>query len=237
MYTCLDSDEVFFRILCGWKGQFVRKKGMFENERQQMVDRQLIARGIANESLIAAIRQVPRHLFVPKEYWSEAYEDYPVSIGHGQTISQPYVVALMLEMVHPHISKKLLEIGSGSGYLVAVASHLFKEVIGIERIEPLCVQSRKALNDANIKNVRIECADGYEGDPDQTFDAIIVSCSCSHPPKPLIDQLALGGIFVAPVGDSFIQELVIVRREEDGSLTSEYGGGVRFVPMISEHDR
>jgi len=201
-----------------------------------MVERQIIARGVTNKALIAALGQVQRHLFVPKEYWSEAYGDYPVSIGHGQTISQPYVVALMLEMVQPDRSKRLLEIGSGSGYLVAVASHLFKEVVGIERIEPLCIESRNALSEAEIKNVHIKCADGYEGDPGQTFDAIIVSCSCSHPPKPLIDQLAPGGIFVAPVGDSFIQELVIIHREKDGSLKSEIGGGVRFVPMISDRD-
>jgi len=211
---------------------------MFEREREEMVERQIIARGIVNEALIEAMKNVPRHLFVPKEYWDEAYGDYPVSIGHGQTISQPYVVALMLEMVRPERVKRLLEIGSGSGYLVAVAAQLFKEVVGIERIEPLCVQSRKALQEAGIKGARIECSDGYEGDPKKSgrFDAIIVSCSCSHPPQPLIDQLAPSGIFVAPIGDSFIQDLVTISRSEDGSLSSEMYGGVRFVPLISDKE-
>ncbi len=212
---------------------------MFEHEREQMVERQIIARGITNKPLIEAMRKVPRHLFVPKEYLDEAYGDYPVSIGYGQTISQPYVVALMLEMVQPDRSKRLLEIGSGSGYLVAVAAKLFKEVVGIERIEPLCVASRKSLQEANSKGARLECSDGYEGDPNKSgqFDAIIVSCSCSHPPQPLIDQLAPGGIFVAPIGDSFIQDLVTISRAEDGSLSRAIYGGVRFVPLISEKDQ
>jgi len=212
---------------------------MFESERDQMVDLQIIARGIKDEALIEAMRVVSRHIFVPEEYWDEAYEDHPVSIGYGQTISQPYVVALMLEMVQPDTSKRLLEIGSGSGYLVAVAAQLFKEAVGVERIEALCVQSRKALQEVGVKTARIECSDGYEGDPRQAgqFDAIIISCSCSHPPQPLLDQLAPGGIFVAPIGDDFIQDLVIIRRAEDGSLSTEMVGGVRFVPLISDREQ
>jgi len=209
---------------------------MFEKDRLEMVDKQIIARGVAHNGIIEAMRRIPRHLFVPEEHRRDAYADHPVHIGHGQTISQPYIVACMLELSEPGPSKRLLEIGSGSGYLVAVAASLFKEVVGIERIEELCTASRAALQATGVTNAHIICADGYEGEEGARFDSIIVSCSCSRPPPPLLEQLSPGGVFVAPVGDVIFQELVVVRRSLQGDLSTEIHGGVRFVPLISPHE-
>jgi protein-L-isoaspartate(D-aspartate) O-methyltransferase len=209
---------------------------MFEKERWLMVEDQIHARGVTNPEVLVAMKDVPRHLFVPDELMEEAYEDHPVHIGFGQTISQPYIVALMLELAEPGPAKKLLEIGSGSGYLVAVASKLFKSVVGVERIEGLCDQSKISLQNAGIKNAQITCKDGYEGlEQMGPYDSIIVSCACPVIPKALIQQLAPLGVLVAPVGDSFFQELIIVRKEPDGRLATFSHCGVRFVPLISPH--
>ena len=200
----------------------------------KMVEKQIAARGVTQEDILSAMRDIPRHEFVPGAHRSEAYEDHPVSIGFGQTISQPYIVALMLQLSEPSIEKRLLEVGSGCGYLLAVASKLFHDVVGIERIEGLCQKSIAALSKLNIQNARVICGDGYEGSaPFLPYGSIIVSCCCSHPPQPLLDQLAPGGVLVVPVGDLFFQELIIVRREADGRYLTTTGGGVRFVPLVS----
>lgn len=210
---------------------------MLEAERRRMVDEQIVARGVSHSEVIAAMLETPRHEFVPGIQRAEAYEDHPLPIGFGQTISQPYIVALMLELSEPSIHKRLLEVGSGCGYLLAVASKLFHDVVGIERIEGLCHNSVATLNKLKIQNAHVVCGDGYEGSAQfQPYGSIIVSCCCSHPPHPLLDQLAPGGVMVAPVGDVFLQELVIIRREEDGRYITTSGGGVRFVPLISPHD-
>jgi protein-L-isoaspartate(D-aspartate) O-methyltransferase len=209
---------------------------MFERERNDMVEEQIRARGVSHKAILEAMKVVPRHLFVPEESCSESYEDHPVQIGFGQTISQPYIVGLMLELVKPEPSKKLLEIGSGSGYLLALASHLFKTVVGIERIEGLCLQSQQSLEAARIEGVHVLCKDGYEGEKlFAPYDAIIVSCGCPIVPKPLLQQLAVGGILVAPVGESLFQELLIMTKKKDGSLVTISYCGVRFVPLISKH--
>jgi len=204
-----------------------------ERERKHMVQSQIIARGITDPKIITAMQKIPRHLFVPEEYQEMAYEDHPVAIGCGQTISQPYIVALMLEAVHPHASHSLLEIGSGSGYLLAIASLLFEQVVGIERVEELYQQSLVSLEKAAVQNVRVLCADGYEG-VEGPFDAIIVSCSCPEPPPFLLEQLKEGGILAAPIGDAIFQELLTFRRVDNQFERSSLGM-VRFVPLISPH--
>lgn len=210
---------------------------MFETQRQRMVDEQIAARGVRDPAVLKAMREVPRHLFVSTSRLDEAYNDYPLPIGYGQTISQPYIVAWMLELAEPSPNKRLLEVGSGCGYLLAVASKIFKEVIGIERVEGLYKDSTEFLKEVGDKNVKVFCGDGYEGLKKLgPYDSIIVSCSCSRPPQPLIEQLAPGGLMVVPVGDVLFQELVTVRKTEDGSLVTRSHGGVRFVPLISLHD-
>jgi protein-L-isoaspartate(D-aspartate) O-methyltransferase len=211
--------------------------GMFETERNRMVEYQIAARGVTHKGLLASMRSVPRHLFVPEQNRDLSYEDRPVSIGFAQTISQPYIVALMIELVEPMKTKKLLEVGSGCGYLLAVASALFKEVVGIECVEGLYTQSVATLKAAGITNSQVVYGDGYEGAKDKgPFDAIIVSCACSRPPSPLLAQLSVGGILAAPVGDSIFQELVTVKRMEDGTFMTASHGAVRFVPLVSPHE-
>jgi len=206
---------------------------MFEQERTQMVELQLEGRAISNREVLQAMEKVPRHLFVDKKLKDQAYEDHPLPIGFGQTISQPYIVAYMLELSVPSPSKRLLEIGSGCGYLVAVASHLFKEVVGIERIEGLVQKSRQYLEKLHVNNTRLLCADGALGDLDEElFDAIIISCAVSDIPQSLLNQLAPNGLLIAPVGQEFFQELVIVEKLDDGSFERSYRGGVRFVPLL-----
>jgi protein-L-isoaspartate(D-aspartate) O-methyltransferase len=209
---------------------------MFESLRSSMADEQILARGIQNRLIAEALRTIPRHEFIQPNYWAEAYEDHPVSIGYGQTISQPYIVAAMLELVQPSKEKRLLEVGSGCGYLLAIASLLFKEVYGIENISELYAASCKNIEKLHLTNVHPMLGDGYEGLSSlPPFDSIIVSCSCPQVPPPLIQQLAPGGILVAPVGDIFLQDLSIVHKQEDGSIKTTSGGGVRFVPLVSLH--
>ena len=209
----------------------------YEHERQLMVDAQIVDRGIKDVHVIQAMRQVPRHLFVPASHVWEAYEDHPVTIGWGQTISQPFIVAWMLELARPGPTKRLLEVGSGCGYLLAVASKMFKEVIGIERIENLYHDSVEHLHALGMDQVKVLCGDGYEGAPQfQPYDAIIISCSCTQIPQPLRSQLAPGGILVAPVGDGLFQELMTVERVDGGEFHMTSYGGVRFVPLISPRE-
>lgn len=210
---------------------------MREAERRSMVEGQILFRGVSHPGVLSAMLRVPRHEFIPKENQDEAYQDHPVPIGFGQTISQPYIVALMLSLAEPSPKKRLLEVGSGCGYLLAVASGLFSEVVGIERIDGLYQNSLSTLKAQKITNVHVLCGDGYEGSARyQPYGSIIVSCSCSHIPQPLLEQLAPGGVLVAPVGNLLTQELVVIRREPDGRYTTSSEGGVRFVPLISPHD-
>jgi protein-L-isoaspartate(D-aspartate) O-methyltransferase len=210
---------------------------MFDLERQRMVDEQIVSRGVTDSAVLQAMREVPRHMFVPKTHINESYEDYPLPIGYGQTISQPYIVALMLELSEPSPTKTLLEVGSGCGYLLAVASKLFKQVVGIERIEGLYQESIALLQNVQAKNVHVICGDGYEGVcAHGPYGSIIVSCSCSRIPQPLLDQLAPGGVLAIPVGDVLFQELLTVRRTEEGKFVTRSHGAVRFVPLISDHD-
>jgi protein-L-isoaspartate(D-aspartate) O-methyltransferase len=205
-------------------------------EREAMVERQLRRRGITNAALLDAFRAVPREAFVGPEIAHLAYGDHPLPIEAGQTISQPYIVALMIEAAGIGPGDKVLEVGSGSGYAAAVISRIAARVIGIERQHELVEASRERLARLGYDNVEIVEGDGTRGCPDHApFDAILAAASGSHVPQSLIDQLAPRGRLVMPVGGSgWVQKLVRVTKAEDGSLQQSDLGGVRFVPLIGE---
>jgi len=201
--------------------------------RLRMVDEQIRARGIKDERVLSAIATVPRHNFVPTSLISRAYDDNPLPIGHDQTISQPYIVALMTEAAHVQPTDRVLEIGTGSGYQAAILSLLAKDVFSIEIVEPLGKAARELLWKLGYHNVEVRIGDGYRGWPEEApFDVIIVTAAPEELPQALIDQLADGGRMVLPVG-SYYQELFILTREGD-SIKKEKLANVRFVPMV--HD-
>jgi len=200
-----------------------------------MVDEQIVARGVKNAAVVAAMRAVPRHEFVPKESWHLAYRDHPIPIGYGQTISQPYIVALMTELADIDKDSKVLEIGTGSGYQAAVLAELAGEVYSIEIIEPLLKRADATLARLGYK-VTAKAGDGYQGWPEKApFDVIILTAAPPKIPKPLIDQLAEGGTLVAPVGVGVQDLLVLTKR--DGSIEERVEAAVRFVPMTGEAQR
>jgi protein-L-isoaspartate(D-aspartate) O-methyltransferase len=205
------------------------------DERAAMVERQIRARGISNRRVLDAMGAIPRHIFIPRPYDSAAYDDNPLPIGEGQTISQPYIVAQMTELLAPEPGDSILEIGSGSGYQTAILAALSRHVTSIERISSVADLARKNLSSIGIQNVRIIVGDGTLGFPaDAPYDGILITAATPSIPQPLIDQLAVGGRLVAPVGSREIQELVSVTRQERGLVRSLHGG-VRFVPLIGEH--
>jgi len=205
------------------------------DERRMMVEQQIEARGIRDKRVLAAMRDVPRHLFIPVPYDRDAYADAPLPIGNGQTISQPYIVALMTALLHPTPTGTVLEIGAGSGYQAAILSALVRKVITIERIEEVAALARANLAAVSADNVEIVLGDGTLGyPPGAPYDGIIVTAATPKIPGPLKEQLAEGGHLVAPVGDRAIQELVVLEKYQD-RFTQELHGGVRFVPLIGEH--
>lgn len=203
--------------------------------RSYMVDSQLMPRGILDPRVLAAMRQVPRHRFIPPSLWDQAYNDYPLPIGGDQTISQPYIVALMTEILELKGPERVLEVGTGSGYQAAVLAELAAEVYSIDRISSLLAQAQKILDSLGYKNLHLKVGDGTLGWPEESpFDAILVTAGSPQVPRPLTEQLALGGRLVIPVGDRFSQTLTLVRRTKDG-LKYEYHGGCRFVRLIGQH--
>lgn len=207
----------------------------WESARERMVATQIAARGVGDEQVLAAMRRVPRHLFVPAEVRGSAYSDYPLPIGHGQTISQPYIVAMMTSLLQIQPDDRLLEIGSGSGYQAAVLGILAREVISIERIPEVAQLARKNLADAGITNVTVVIGDGTLGFPGGApYDGVLITAATPSIPSPLVEQLAEGGRLVAPVGSRDLQELVrLTRKGHD--LTRESFGGVVFVPLLGEY--
>jgi protein-L-isoaspartate(D-aspartate) O-methyltransferase len=208
----------------------------FADLRGQMVRRQIEARGIFDAMILDAFREVPREEFVDEEHRRWAYDDNPLPIEAGQTISQPYIVALMIEAAAIRPGDKVLEVGAGSGYAAAVISRIAERVVAIERHGELAKIARERMARLGYDNVRIIQGDGTRGCADEApFDAILAAASGSHVPKPLVDQLAPGGRLVMPVGDpGFVQELVKVTKRPDGTTSQENLGGVRFVPLIGE---
>ncbi|MGA2120851.1 MAG: protein-L-isoaspartate(D-aspartate) O-methyltransferase [Methanoregula sp.] len=205
------------------------------DERRRMVEQQIQSRGISNPQVLRALREIPRHLFIPTPYNTSAYEDAPLPIGNGQTISQPYIVALMTELLDPRPEDRVLEIGAGSGYQAAILSMLVRYVTTIERIPAVADLARENLAKIGLKNISIIVGDGTRGYPENApYDGIMITAATPEIPKPLIDQLTFGGILVAPVGGREIQELITLTRNENGMVCSSHGG-VRFVPLIGEH--
>ncbi len=205
-------------------------------QRERMVDRQIERRGIENERVLQAMRDVKRHLFVPPDEISQAYEDHPLPIGHGQTISQPYIVALMTASVDPQANDRVLEIGTGSGYQAAVLSKLVKDVYSIEIVEALGHDARERLQNLGYDNVTVRIGDGYKGWPEKApFDAIVVTAAPPEIPQALVDQLAEGGRMVVPVGTAF-QELLLIEKKK-GEVTKRVITAVRFVPMVKGKDK
>lgn len=202
--------------------------------RELMVERQIEARGINDPALLAAFREVPREQFVRPSYGEQAYGDHPLPIEAGQTISQPYIVALMIDAAAIKAGNRVLEVGAGSGYAAAVISRIGADVIAIERQPELVESARERLAKLGYDNVRIVEGDGTKGWPKESpYDAILAAASGSHVPQPLIDQLAPGGRLVMPIGDpGWVQQLIKVTKAADGSLTHEDLGAVRFVPLI-----
>ncbi len=199
--------------------------------REEMVSRQIEARGIRHPKVLAAMRKVERHLFVPEHLRKEAYGDHPLPIGEGQTISQPYIVALMTEVIAPHAGMKVLEIGTGSGYQAAVLAGLCKSVYTIEIVEVLGMRAQKLLSGL-YGNVHVKIGDGYQGWPEAApFDAVVVTCAPTKVPSPLVQQLAEGGRMVIPIGDAGFQELVVLTKQK-GRLVQDRIVPVRFVPMV-----
>ena len=208
----------------------------FADLRGQMVRRQIEARGILDPLILDAFREVPREEFVDEGQRQWAYDDHPLPIEAGQTISQPYIVALMIEAAEIHPSDKVLEVGAGSGYAAALMSRIAREVIGIERQHDLVEVAQERLQRLGYDNVKIVEGDGTRGYPDEApFDAILAAASGSHVPKPLIDQLAPGGRLVMPIGDpGWVQDLVKLTKRPAGTTEQKNLGGVLFVPLIGE---
>jgi protein-L-isoaspartate(D-aspartate) O-methyltransferase len=199
-----------------------------------MVESQIAARGIRDSRVLAAMRDIPRHLFVPQPYDKSAYEDCPLPIGNGQTISQPYIVALMTELLMPQPTDIILEIGTGCGYQAAVLAAIVSKVFSIERISEVADLARANLKKVDCKNVEVIVGDGTMGYLQKApYDGIIITAATPSVPQPLIEQLAEKGRLVAPVGGRDIQELIRLRKTE-GSITEEHHGGVRFVPLIGK---
>jgi len=204
-------------------------------QRKRMVKRQLIRRGIRDERVLEAMKKIPRHLFVDESLKSRAYGDHPLPIGEGQTISQPYVVALMTEALKLKPSDRVLEIGTGSGYQAAVLAEIVKEVYSIEIRERLAKRAKQLLDKLGYKNIRIKHADGYFGwEEHAPFDAIIITASANHIAPPLIKQLKEGGRLIIPLGSTLYSQTLTLVTKRQGQLEVEQMGGVRFVPMVGE---
>ncbi len=202
-------------------------------DREKMVNDQIIMRGVKDKLVLSAMRKVPRHEFVPENLRRYAYEDTPLEIGEDQTISQPYIVALMTELLGLKGGEKVLEIGTGSGYQAAILAEIAKEVYTIEIIKSLADSAKERLKRLGYKNITVKCGDGYQGWKEYApFDGIIVTAAPDHIPQPLIDQLKVGGRLVIPVG-SEIQELKLLIKTDKGIIEKNIIP-VRFVPMTGE---
>lgn len=196
---------------------------------------ELRAKGITDDAVLQAIERTPRHLFVPSGVRHRAYEDAPLQIGNGQTISQPFVHARSLQLLELTGAERVLEVGTGSGYQTVLLSHLAREVFSVERIDALARSAADAVQAAGAQNVRIECRDGTAGWPEHApYDAIVVGAGSPDVPKPLMDQLTEGGRLLTPVGDREQQRLVLVRRI-GGRFSRQDYDPVRFVPLLGAH--
>jgi protein-L-isoaspartate(D-aspartate) O-methyltransferase len=207
----------------------------FQRLRNVMVDTQIISRGVKDPRVIAAMRKVPRHLFMDESSWYKAYDDMALPVGEGQTISQPYMVAVMTELLGLVGEEAVLEIGTGSGYQAAVLAELSREVYTIERIRSLSERARAVIEELGYRNIHTKVGDGTLGWPEASpFDRILITAAAPALPEPLVDQLSEGGILIAPVGDRFSQQLVKVAKRK-GTLSKDYHTPCVFVPLVGEH--
>ena len=228
-----DFDLIVGLLILIQFGPLLAETDSFAAARLKMVKEQIASRGIKNKPVLEAMKKVPRHKLVPLTYRKRSYEDRPLPIGKGQTISQPYIVAYMTEKLMLKGSEKVLEIGTGSGYQAAVLAEICKEVYTIEIVDELARRAAGDLKRLGYKNISVKSGDGYRGWPDKApFAAIILTAAPPKIPQPLIAQLAVGGRLIAPVGD-VLQELVLVTRDEKG-IHRKRLLGVRFVPMTGE---
>lgn len=212
------------------------KEDIYRLRREKMVADQIVARGVKDEKVLFSMGTVPRHKFVSEDLINSAYEDRPLPIGLGQTISQPYIVALMTELLGLGEKDKVLEVGTGSGYQAAILSGIVKEVYTIEIFEELGTSAGKRLKDLGYHNVKVKVADGYYGWPEEApFDAIIVTCAATHIPPPLIKQLKDGGTMCIPVGSVFWTQNLMLVKKKDGKITARSVLPVRFVPLLGKH--
>ena len=210
------------------------KQPDFVLSRKRMVSEQLVSKGINDKRVLAAMLKVPRHLFVEEGLWHQAYGDFPLPIGEGQTISQPYIVALMTEALHLTGGERVLEIGTGSGYQTAILAELTPSVFSIERINTMAARARKVLDALGYAHVLIRIGDGTRGWAEEApFTGIIVTAGAPEIPTSLVEQLAVGGRLVIPVGDEFSQNLLSVTKKEKG-FREDNLGGVRFVKLIGD---
>ncbi len=207
----------------------------YASKRQWMVETQILSRGIRDPRVIAAMRKVPRHLFLDEALWPEAYEDHPAPIGEKQTISQPYIVAFMTEALQLKGNETILEIGTGSGYQTAILAELAEQVYSIERLPNLAKKARRIIDQLKYSNIVITIGDGTLGwNEHGPYDAIIVTAAAPNPPNPLLGQLKIGGRLVVPIGDEFSQDLTVYIREDREKYEKESYGGCRFVKLIGE---
>ncbi len=206
----------------------------FAQARRRMVERDLAGRDITNKKVLQVMGRIPRHEFVRESLRPAAYADRPLPIGHEQTISQPYIVALMTQLARPTANSRALDIGTGSGYQAAVLGAICKQVYSIEIVKPLADEAARRLRRLGYKNVTVRAGDGYRGWPQKApFDLILVAAAPDHVPQPLVEQLAPGGRLVIPVG-RFFQQLLVIEKDQDGKIHQRKVLPVRFVPMTGE---
>lgn len=225
-------------LLGGGAWLWTQQEDAYARKRMRMVKTQLASRDITDRRVLEVMAKVPRHLFVSPTYRNQAYEDYPLPIDEGQTISQPYIVALMTQCLDLRPGEKVLEIGTGSGYQAAVLAHLTDRVYSVEIRENLAKKATQTLGELGYRNVQVKWADGYFGWPEEApFDAIIVTCAVNHIPPPLLEQLNEGGRLIIPLGSTlYFQTLTLITKVE-GKPKVKHISGVRFVPMIGEAEK
>jgi len=230
---------LFFASIAGGEDNYAAARREMVQEIERMSASTPLETGnrTLDRQVLEVMGRVQRHQFVPAAQQRDAYDNRPLPIGHGQTISQPYIVALMTDLLRPEPGHVVLEIGTGSGYQAAVLAELTREVYTMEIIEPLGIQAKKRLAQLGYRNVDVEVADGYFGWPSRApFDGIMVTAAANHVPVPLVQQLKPGGRMVIPVGTSFLtQQLMLIEKRPDGSVTTQQILPVRFVPLTGRH--
>lgn len=228
---------IFFFVPVFISGAMFSQVDDFIMQRKDMVNRQIKARGIKHQATLDALEKVPRHLFIPDQLWDKAYRDGPLPIGHGQTISQPYIVAYMTAMLEPKRTDKILEIGTGSGYQAAVLSEIADSIFTIEIVDELAIQVDKKLKQLGYKNIYVKSGDGYFGWAEHApFDKIIVTAAAEEVPPILIEQLNEGGKMIIPVGPQFGAQYLMLIEKRDGEIIKRNKLPVRFVPFTRDDE-